>query len=75
MTSTDHITVFVNNTKISIYRGMQVKHALISRDQLLYEAAIEGRLFVVDENGFRVGLEGALYQNAKIFTRPAGILQ
>jgi hypothetical protein len=65
----DHITIFVNGIRIRIYRGMKVKHALIARDYLLYAAALEGRLAVYDDSGFRVGLEGALHDGARITTR------
>jgi hypothetical protein len=65
----DHIEVFVNGSPVKIYRGMTVKHALISCDQSLYKAAREGALIVEDENGFRVGLEGSLIEGARISTK------
>lgn len=68
----DRIEVFVNDRSVTIYRGMSVKHALISCDESLYRAAREGLVLVEDENGFRVGLEGALHEGSKIFTRAAG---
>ena len=69
---TDQIVVFVNDKPVAIYRGMQVKHALIACDQSLYEACTRGEMSVEDEDGFRVGLEGALHDGAKIYTRKAG---
>lgn len=66
----DQIHVFVNNERVKIHRGMHVKHALISRDYALYKAAEEGAIFVEDEHGFRVGLEGALHTGARIYTKP-----
>ena len=63
------LEVFVNDRKISIYRGMQVKHALIAYDQDVYKAASEGAVRVEDGNGFAVGLEGALTEGARIFVR------
>jgi hypothetical protein len=61
--------IFVNDRKISIYRGMQVKHALIAYDQNLYKAAVEGTARVENENGFIVGLEGGLVEGARIFVK------
>ncbi|MFZ2447742.1 MAG: hypothetical protein WAW37_15405 [Syntrophobacteraceae bacterium] len=61
--------VFVNGRKVRIHRGMSVKHALIACDQDLYRAALEGALRVEDENGFVVGLDGALSDGARINTR------
>ena len=68
----ENIAVFVNGSPVTIYRGMQVKHALISYDQSLYEACSSGEMSVEDEHGFRVGLEGALHDGAKIYTRKQG---
>ncbi|MDR3569070.1 MAG: hypothetical protein P4L43_13660 [Syntrophobacteraceae bacterium] len=62
------IEVFVNGHKTSLYRGMQVKHALIAFDQSLYFAALSGEIRVEDEHGFAVGLEGALSEGARLFT-------
>jgi hypothetical protein len=65
----DTIEVFVNDRKISIYRGMQVKHALIACDQDLYTAASQGSARVEDANGYIVGLDGALTGGARIYVR------
>ncbi len=62
------ILVHVNDQGVEIYRGMKVKHALISLDQALYEKALAGEILVKDENGFILGLEGGLSEGAKIFT-------
>lgn len=64
----ERIEVFVNGRKIAIYRGMNVKHALIAYDQSVYAAALAGQVRIEDENGFPVGLEGALVDGARIFT-------
>ncbi|MGC9195549.1 MAG: hypothetical protein ACP5IL_08860 [Syntrophobacteraceae bacterium] len=64
----EKIEVYVNDRKIAIYRGMNVKHALIAYDQSVYAAALCGQARVEDENGFALGLEGALTRGAKIFT-------
>ncbi len=63
------IMVFVDNQPVKIYRGMQVKHALIAFDQALYQAAEAGELRIEDSHGFQVGLEGALQEGSRIFTR------
>ncbi len=63
------ILVHINSKRVEIYRGMKVKHALISLDQALYEKALAGEILVKDENGFVLGLEGSLSDGAKIFTR------
>jgi hypothetical protein len=65
----DSIVVFVNARPVALYRGMQVKHALISYDYPAYEACERGDVTVEDEHGFRVGLEGALLDGARIYTR------
>lgn len=64
------ISVFVNNREVKIYRGMLVKHALISYDDSLFKAAKGGKIVVEDERGFRVGLEGSLREGSKLYTRP-----
>ncbi len=61
--------VFVNDQKVTIHRGMSVKHALIAYNQDAYRAAAAGRAAVEDENGFRVGLEGGLSEGAKIYVK------
>jgi hypothetical protein len=63
------ILVFVDNQPVKIYRGMQVKHALIAFDQALHQAATAGELRIEDSRGFQVGLEGALQEGSRIFTR------
>jgi len=63
-----NIDVYVNDQKISLYRGMKVKHALIAYDQSLYKAALDGEIRVEDANGFTVGIEGSLTDGSKIFT-------
>ncbi|MGV8073046.1 MAG: hypothetical protein AB2L11_00585 [Syntrophobacteraceae bacterium] len=65
----DQIEVFVNGISVKLYRGMRVKHALISHDYALYRKVEAGEMVIEDENGFRIGLEGALHNNSKIFTK------
>jgi sulfur carrier protein ThiS len=64
------ITVSVNGSPVRIHRGMKVRHALIAFDQEIYAAAMEGRIVVEDSRGFRIGLDGALSNGARILTRP-----
>ncbi len=66
----ENIEVFVNDSKISLFRGCMVKHALIAHDQALYEAALAGSVRVLDRNGFVVGLDGALTKGARIYVKP-----
>ena len=63
------LTVFVNDQPVTIYRGMQVKHALIALNESLYQAAVAGELQIEDHHGFQVGLEGALQEGSRIFTK------
>jgi hypothetical protein len=63
------IIVYVNDIPVKIYQGMQVKHALISYDYSLYKSCENGDIRVFDENGFEVGLDGALHEGAKIYTK------
>lgn len=65
----EKIKVFVNGEEIEIYQGMQVKHALISYDYNVYKKCLKGEYIVLNEDGFEVGLEGALNENAKIYTK------
>ncbi len=65
----ERITVYVNNEPVELYRGMEVRHALISYGRSSYEAAKAGLIFIVDENGFPLGLEGSLSDGAKIFSK------
>lgn len=66
---TEKVEVFVNDKKISLYRGLKVKHALIAYDQDAYGAALAGHARVEDENGFALGLEGGLTGGEKIFVK------
>jgi hypothetical protein len=66
------VEVVVNGKAQSLYRGMQVRHALIACDQALYEAVLQGDALVEDGDGFPLGLEGALTAGMIIRTRQAG---
>jgi|WetSurMetagenome_2_1015567.scaffolds.fasta_scaffold672260_2 hypothetical protein len=62
----ERFAVYVNGKPVEIYLGMKVKHALIGFDYALYEDCLEGRAMVRDENGFVVGLDGALSEGARL---------
>jgi len=66
------ILVYVNGKPVEIFQGMAVRHALISCDYALYEASEKGEVIVEDERGFPLGLEGALENGSKIYTRRKG---
>lgn len=68
----EHLQVFVNDRPVSVYRGMKAKHALIALDSALCKAVQKGELLLQDENGFTVGLEGALHDGAKLYLKKAG---
>ncbi len=69
--SKEQISVFVNDLRVRVYRGMTVKHALLALDQALYKAAQEGEILIRDENGFAVNLEGALHPDARLYAHKA----
>lgn len=64
----ERLAVFVNREPVEVFRGMTVKHALIAYDEVVYEACRDGRATVENEDGFPLGLEGALEQGAQLFT-------
>lgn len=59
------MTVFVNNKPFHLVPGMTVRHALIAADCL--DDIMNGQK-VFDEWGNEIGLEGALNENARIYT-------
>lgn len=67
----ERIEVFVNDAKVTVYRGLRVKHALIAYDQDVYRLAVAGSVRVYDRNGFAIGLDGALSDGARIYVRSA----
>lgn len=66
----EKITVFVDDRPVDIFRGMSVKHALISYDMAVYRAAVSGDVFIEDRDGFRVGLDGALQDGSRLYVKP-----
>jgi hypothetical protein len=60
------MTVYVNDKPVEIFPGMTVRHALISAGLL---DRIEGSKKVFDELGNEIGLDGALTDGSRIYTR------
>jgi hypothetical protein len=58
--------VYVNHQPVDILPRMTVRHALLSAG-LLGEIAAGKKVY--DEWGHEVGLEGALFEGAKIFVK------
>lgn len=69
MSEAEKIQVLVNGTPLTLYRGMQVQHALIAFDQAVYKACLRGDLIVEDGRGFQLDLGGALQPGATIVTK------
>jgi hypothetical protein len=63
----ERIEVFVNDRPGTVYRGLTVKHALIAAGGDQYRPALDGDAAVRDENGFVLGLEGALHAGARLY--------
>ncbi len=66
----ERILVYVNDEPVEVYRGMEVRHALIAACGALYDACLTGLVVVRDENGFVVGLEGAPSEGVRLYTAP-----
>jgi hypothetical protein len=67
----EQISVFVNDRPVKIYRGMAVKHAFLALDQTLFDEAQDGQILVRDDQGFIVGLDGALHDGARLYAKKA----
>ncbi|MBT9129837.1 MAG: hypothetical protein DDT40_00445 [candidate division WS2 bacterium] len=65
----NRIIVFVDDRELPLYRGMEVKHALIAYDMNIYQEAMEGKLKVVDEWGNEVGLSGAISEGNRFYIK------
>jgi hypothetical protein len=66
----ERLSVFVNDGPVEVYAGMKVRHALIAARPGLYEACTKGEAVVRDQDGFLVGLDGALNEGARLYTAP-----
>lgn len=58
--------VYVNDMEVYILQGMSIKHAILSAD--LYDEIKNGKK-VYDEWGNEIGLDGAIYENMKIYVK------
>ncbi len=68
----ERMTVYVDGRPLQLYRGMKVRHALISIESSLCAAVEEGRILVMDANGFEVGLDGALEDGSRLVLKKSG---
>jgi len=60
------MTVYVNNSEVSLVTGMTVRHALIAAG-LVHE--IEKGKRVYDKYGNEIGLGGSLTEGSKIYVK------
>ena len=67
--SAGRITVRVNGIPVELYRGMKVKHALISLNYECFRRAEQGLIRIEDANGYAVDLEGALQDGSEIIIK------
>ncbi len=65
----NRIVVFVEDCEVPLFRGMEVKHALIAYNMNIYQEALEGKLKVVDEWGNEVGLSGAISDGNRFYIK------
>jgi hypothetical protein len=65
------ITVYVEEQPYTRQYGMTVEGALIAHDQRLLDDVREGRAWVVDARGARVGLGGTLEDGIHLYIRYA----
>jgi hypothetical protein len=68
----ERVIVFVDERPVEVFRGMKVKHALIAADVALFKACSEGRVRVENQEGFLVGLDGALSEGTRLLTKEIG---
>jgi hypothetical protein len=62
----EHLEAYVNNRDVTVYSGMKVQHALVVHDPDIYEMCRKGRATVRTQDGFSVGLEGALQGGVRL---------
>ncbi|MEN6464150.1 MAG: hypothetical protein ABFD62_03125 [Syntrophaceae bacterium] len=70
--SSERMTVHVNGVPVELFRGMKVRHALIALDYEYLRQAEQGLIRIEDENGFAVGLDGALQEGSKLILKSSG---
>ncbi|NIA24813.1 MAG: hypothetical protein GWP04_04525 [Gammaproteobacteria bacterium] len=63
------ITFFVDDHPYTRWYGATVEHAVIAHDQRILSDIREGRAWVVDARGDRVGLGGTLENGVHLYVR------
>jgi hypothetical protein len=63
------ITFYVNDQAYTRWYGATVEHAVIAYNQRLLKDMCEGRAWVVDARGDRVGLGGTLQNGVRLYIR------
>jgi len=69
MTERRRITFYVNDQPYTRWHGATVEHAVIAHDQRILKHIREGRAWVVDARGARVGLDGTLQGGVRLYIR------
>ena len=69
MTERRRITFYVNDQPYTRWYGATVEHAVIAYDQRILKDIREGRAWVVDARGDRVGLGGTLQGGVRLYIR------
>ena len=64
---TERVTVFVEDEPRRQFLGLRVRHAIGYRQARRVE---RGEAVVVDGDGNRVDLDGALYQGERLYVKP-----
>jgi hypothetical protein len=63
------ITFYVNDQAYTRWYGAIVQHAVIAYNQRLLKEIREGRAWVVDARGDRVGMGGTLQDGVRLYIR------
>jgi hypothetical protein len=69
MTALRRITFYVNDQPYTRWYGVTVEHAVIAHDQRILTDIRQGRAWVVDARGDRVGLRGTLQDGVRLRIR------
>ncbi len=67
MTERRQITFYVNDRPCTRWHGATVEHAVIAYDQRVLKAIRQGKAWVVDARGDRLGLGGTLHNGARLY--------
>ncbi len=69
MSERRRIAFYVNDQAYTRWYGASVEHAVIAYDQCILKDIREGRAWVVDARGDRVGLGGTLQNGVRLYIR------